>query len=215
MLDNDTFNKWASYHESCFRGFIPFLAETPDRQEIWRRALNGYTTDELKHASYEMYTAREKPPGYSSHLEPLLDVLRASRESSRVERENATRYAHICGLCGNRGLVDVVAKLGCEFPDQHGGRFARERVLSVACKCSAGDRFRSHEASTRDGKRTVGFATFDATRMETHAAHRSRERVLTDEMREAGKTLRGTIAFCKRELSKMGEMKPVTQEPAR
>lgn len=221
MLDQNSFSQWATYHNSCYAGFSKWMLEdtTNERMNIWRERLNGYSVDELKMASFEHYKlpAESKTGGFTNQLEGLERILRATRDAQQRERDNASYYAHVCGLCSNRGLVDVVAKSGYQFPDQHGGKFAADRCLAVACKCSAGDRFRAHEATTRDGKRMVGFATFDATKHEPLLAWQRRERPHKDAeefARIARLGLKPTIAKCKQLIAEFGEI-PKIEEPAR
>lgn len=219
MLDQKSFSQWASYHNSCYAGFSKWMLEdaTNERMNIWRDRLGGYSVDELKQASYEHYRqpSEHKGTGFTSHLEGLEKFLRATRDAQQRERENASYYAHVCGLCANRGLVDVVAKPGREFADQHGSTFEASRCLAVACKCSAGDKYRAREQTTRDGKRWVGFATFDAQKHEPWLAWRRRERPhpLDDEFaRVARLGLRQSITKCKEMFATFGEI-PKEQEP--
>lgn len=220
MLDQNSFSQWASYHNSCYAGFSKWMLEdtTNERMNIWRTRLGGYSVDELKAASFEHYRlpTESKTGGFTNQLEGLERILRASRDVQQREREHASYYAHVCGLCRNRGLVDVVAKPGHEFADQNGGRFAADRCLSVACKCSAGDRFRVREVSSRDGKRVVGFATFDATKHETWLVWRRREQPhpRDEEFARAARLgMKQTIAKCKELFTSFGEVPEETGAP--
>lgn len=213
MLDVSTFNQWASYHNSCYAGFGKWMLEdtTDQRMNIWRERLDGFTVDELKAASFEHYKlpADQKTGGFTGQLEGLERILRAAKDAIHRERENASYYAKVCGLCRNRGLVDVVAKPGHEFADQHGSRFEASRCLSVACKCAAGDKFRFRETSTREGKRWIGFDTFDGKKHEPWLVWRRRERPhpLDEEFaRVARLGMRQTIAKCKELFATFGEV---------
>ena len=170
MLSASVFEQWASYHNSCFRGFADFLAEDPQRTAIWRKALDGYDLQELNAASFELYMlpADRKPQGYSSHMDALRPILSRQRAAYR-EQEHATRYARRCGLCGGYGLVSVVGINGHEFLSECG---AVLKSGTVACKCGEGDKYRARKYG--DG-RWHGFATYDATKMEPAAVRWLRE----------------------------------------
>lgn len=173
MLTIDAFSRWSSYHNSCYAGFSKWMLEdtTNQRMEIWQTRLDGYSVDELKAASFDHYKLpmETKQGGFTSHLDGLERILRANR-SAQQEPQNVTRYSRLCGLCGNHGLLSVVARpgfpaftpLGCEC----------KRPFGVACKCECGDKYRK------------GFNTFDATRYEPSDAYQAREFPVSQELQE-------------------------------
>lgn len=205
MLDLDTFNRWSSYHEDCFRGFLDFITERQDRDDVWRQALSGYSLAELKQASYVMFAAPEKPVGWTSHMEAMQRHLRRARDIQR-EQEQAAVYARRCGLCEGTGRVDVVPVDGAAFMGPNRERRTHHGV--AACKCSLGDQYRRRESD----KGISGFPDYDATLMEPLNVWRARNRVSDPERDEAAKSMKATIAYKQRKLSAMGTKQP-TEPP--
>lgn len=204
MLDLDTFNRWTSYHESCWRGFNEYLAEQPERWKVWAKALDGYSIDELKQASHAVFMQPEKPIGWTSHMEAMQRHLRSYRAIAR-EQEQAAMYARRCGLCEGTGMVSVVAIDGAKFVTLSG--FKHDHG-TAACKCGLGDKYRTKD---HNGVQH-GFPDYDATTMVAENVHRLRNRVVDAERDEAAKTMRGTVAYCKEAFAKFGSF-PST-EPA-
>lgn len=196
MLDLATFNRWLSYHESCYGGFVDFMVDPADRELVWRRALDGYSEAELKDASFRLRQKPEQPAGYSSHLTELQLILRSMRAIAR-EQEQAAYYARRCGLCEGTGRLDVVGINGCKFVTPMG--FKLDRSV-VACKCSLGDRFRMKEYNGVQ----IGFSDFDATVMEPLNVWRARNRPADPERDEAAKSTKATMAYCKAAFAKFG-----------
>jgi hypothetical protein len=204
MLDTDTWSQWASYHDSCFNGFIEnFIFAAPEREEIWRQALGGYSLAELKQASYAIFAATEKPVGWTSHMESMQRHLRRFRDSKR-EQENAAQYARRCGLCQGFGLVSAVALDGFDFVTSGG---AKVKHGTAACKCALGDKYRSAE---RDGVKH-GFPDFDAGQMESLEVWRGRQRQPDPERDEAAKSLKATLAYCKAQFANFGTPPPAAE----
>lgn len=190
-LSKEQFGVWVEFHGSLYQGFHGWINENLTTINEWYSALSAYAPDALHEASRKHFLRpnADKSTAYSHQLADLLEILREVKAQAEAYRPDVGRYAHVCGMCRNRGLVHVVAKEGEAFlsmghfplgykaePNERGADQKPLKEISVACKCPAGDKYRAR------------FHTFDAARMELPVAP-SREKCesIIAELRSQGR----------------------------
>lgn len=153
----EEFNGWVSFHNSCYDGFEAWMLSDPsdgerNRRDVWFESLGRYPRATADWSSLQVVNlpAEYQPQGFSKHLGSLGMYCR-SKQGTEQFTAAATRYAHVCGLCSNTGMVEVQMKPGCgQFKTPH------QKVVVplgwAACKCESGDKL-------------TNFARLDRTRM--------------------------------------------------
>ena len=148
------FDNWVQFHNSCYDGFEAWLLGDPsegerNRRDIWYETLGPFTLDVCQKASMDLVRRplEFQPSGYSKHLNVLLLACRTKRDTESFTPQ-ATRYAHVCGLCGNTGRLHVRLRHGEFVTTVTKTRVGPEGV--VACACAAGDKFPNFLRFNRD-----------------------------------------------------------------